>query len=358
METFAQCSVRHCLDMIAPFEAKEEQKEKGQLEFYQFIVSIYRGMYERPEDYVVFPAPYEEYRKKVRLNTIKKEKEHASDSRESTLRNTIQQAIQFYATYFYNVGLRGTGIDEQSGALTVPKEEYADVIRLLSRIHESKYNTARYEVLERLGIRIYEKGDDVYIGHEKYTQAMEGLLYLCKAPESKYKWMNFLRLDYKNAYLLIPTVEDICKTLSVHSTKIVKKLEENLAGKKIKTKIKPLRGIVSDFKWKVEYSHKGKNICGFYADMEYFMLCLYFNNFQNITEFAKDLYEKDIALFTWFKNQFPERLCKCPSNRRVYFANEPRRICGLSNRAEIVNPDKDDVERAVHILRTYRKLDN
>lgn len=35
METFAQCSVRHCLDMIAPFEATEEQKEKEQLEFYQ-----------------------------------------------------------------------------------------------------------------------------------------------------------------------------------------------------------------------------------------------------------------------------------------------------------------------------------
>ena len=127
---------------------------------------------------------------------------------------------------------------------------------------------------------------------------------------------------------------------------------------KIKARIKPLRGIVSDFRWKVEYSHKGKNICGFYADTEYFMLCLYFNNFQNITEFAKVLYEQDRELFDWFKNQFPERLCKCPSNRRVYFANESRRICGLSNRAEIVNPDEDDVGRALHILRKYRKLDN
>lgn len=358
METFAQCSVRHCLDMIAPFEATEEQKKKGQLEFYQFMVSIYQGMYERPEDYMVFPAPYEAYRERVRLKPMKKEKEHTSDSRESTLRNTIQQAIQFYATYFYNVGLRCTGIDEHSGALIISRSEYMDIIHIMSRIHESKYNIARYEVLERLGIRICEKGDDVYIGHEEYTQAMEGLLYLCKVPESKYKWMNFLRLDYKNAYLPIPTVEDICKTLSVHSTEVVRKLEENLAGMKIKAKIKPLRGIVSDFKWKVEYSHKGKNICGFYADMEYFMLCLYFNNFQNITEFAKVLYEQDRELFAWFKNQFPERLCKCPSNRRVYFANEPRRICGLSNRAEIVNPDKDDVERALHILRKYRKLDS
>lgn len=358
METFAQCSVRHCLDMIASFEATEEQKEKGQLEFYQFMVSIYQEMYERPEDYMVFPIPYEAYRERARLKPMKKEKEHTSDSRESTLRNTIQQAIQFYATYFYNVGLRCTGIDEHSGALIISRSEYMDVIHIMSRIHESKYNIARYEVLERLGIRICERGDDVYIGHEEYTQAMEGLLYLCKAPESKYKWMNFLRLDYKNAYLPTLTVEDICKTLSVHSTGIVRKLEENLAGMKIKARIKPLRGIVSDFRWKVEYSHKGKNICGFYADMEYFMLCLYFNNFQNITEFAKVLYEQDRELFDWFKKQFPERLCKCPSNRRVYFANEPCRICGLFNKAEIVNPDEDDVGRALHILRTYRKLDN
>ena len=35
---------------------------------------------------------------------------------------------------------------------------------------------------------------------------------------------------------------------------------------------------------------------------------------------------------------------------------EACRICGLSNRAEIVNPDKEDVERALYILRRYRKI--
>ena len=54
--------------------------------------------------------------------------------------------------------------------------------------------------------------------------------------------------------------------------------------------------------------------------------------------------------------QFPERLCKCPGNRRVCFGEEPSRICGMSNRVEIVNPDKEDVERALYILRKYRKL--
>lgn len=359
METYAQRSVKHCLDMIAPFEASEQRLYEGQSQFYHFMVSIYRGMYEKPEEYLVFPAPYEEYTKKSKQQTVqpKKEKEHVKDSTESTLRNTFQQAIQFYASYFYNLGLKCDRIDAQSGALLISKEEYSGVLRQMRRFHESKYNTERYEVLERLGIQTQENGGTVRIVHTSYPRAMEGLEYLCKAPESKYKWMNFLRMDYKNAYAPIPTVEDICKTLPARSVEIVRELERNLSGMKLKTQIKPLRGIVSDFQWKVSYVYKGKNVCGFCADNECFMLYIHFNHFQNINEFAKTLYEEDRRLFLWFKNQFPERLCKCPSNRRVYFGDEARRICGLSNRAEIVNPKEEDVEKALKILRKYRRME-
>lgn len=102
--------------------------------------------------------------------------------------------------------------------------------------------------------------------------------------------------------------------------------------------------------------YKGKNICGFYADNESFMLCIYFNHFQNISEFANLLYEEDHDLYLWFKEQFPERLCKCRNNRRVTFGDESRRICGLSNRAEIVNPDDYDVDKALYVLRKYRNI--
>lgn len=359
METYAQRSVRHCLDMIAPFETGGRQGEEGQFQFYQFMVSLYQEMYEKPEEFMVFAAPYEEYRMKWEQKKAarKKEKEHTNDSRESTLRNTFQQAIQFYALYLYNVGVKSKGIDKQSGALIIPKENYLDVMERMNRIHEPEYNPQRYEVLSKLGIQVSERGDMVFILHKSHTQAMEGIEYLCKAPESKYKWMNFLRLDYKNAYAPVPAVEDICKTLPDQSAEAVKRLEENLAGMKVRVKIRPLRGIVSDFKWKVEYSHKGKNICGFYADNEYFMVCIYFNQFQNISEFAQILSKENHDLFLWFKEQFPERLCKCPSNRRVDFGDETRRICGLSNRAEIVNPGREDIDRALYILRKYRNMD-
>ena len=358
METHAQHSIKHCLDMIAPFEMSNQQKEDGRFQFYQFMVSLYREMYQQPEEYMVFPKPYEEYARKLKEQEAqkKKEKAHVNNSKESTLRNTFQQAIQFYALFFYNIGLKSKGIDERSGALIILKEEYIDVLNKMNRIHESKYNAERYEVLSKLGIQIYQNDHTVRIAHTTYKQAMEGIEYLCKAPDSKYKWMNFIRLDFKNAYSPIPTVNDICKTLPVRSAEAVKKLEDNLSGINIKAKIKPLRGIVSDFKWKVEYAYKGKNICGFYADNEYFMLCIYFNYFENINEFSKILYEEDHELFQWFKNQFPERLCKCPNNRRVYFGNEPRRICGLSNRAEIVNPDDYDIDKALCVLRKYRNI--
>ena len=80
METYAQHSVRHCIDMIAPFEMPGEQEEGGLLQFYQFMVSLYRGMYERPEEYLVFPKPYEEYRAKLKGQKAqeKKEKEHTA----------------------------------------------------------------------------------------------------------------------------------------------------------------------------------------------------------------------------------------------------------------------------------------
>lgn len=359
METCAQRSIKHCLEMIAPFEASARQAEEGQLQFYQFMVSIYRKMYERPEEYMVFPTPYEEYITKLKQKGVqeKREKEHVRDSRESTLRNTFQQAIQFYASYFYNIGVNCSDVDRQTGALAISKEKYSDVLNQMNRIHESNYNSERYEVLYGLGLRICENGDMIDISLNGYEQAMSGVQYLCKAPDSKYKWMNFLRLDYKNAYSPIPSVDDICKTLSAESAEVVKKLEDNLSGMKIKKKIRPLRGIVSDFKWKVEYSYKGKNICGFYADKIYFMLCIYFNHFQNINDFAKLLYEEDVDLFQWFKKQFPEKLCKCPNNRRVYLGEETRRICGMSNRAEIVNPDNEDIEKALYILRKYRGLD-
>ena len=156
METHAQRSIKHCLDMIAPFEASNQQLEDGQAQFYHFMVSLYSGMYENPEEYLVFPEPYEEYIKKLEQQRkhARKEKEHVTDSKESTLRNTFQQAIQFYALYFYNLGLASNGTDAENGSLIIAKEDYARVISQMNRLHGSIHNVKRYELLSKLGIKI------------------------------------------------------------------------------------------------------------------------------------------------------------------------------------------------------------
>lgn len=356
METTAQRSVRHCLAMLAPFEASDEEAREGQEQFYIFMRSLYEGMYGEPEAWFVFPAPYEEYIKKTAgEDKPTKERVHAKDSRESTLRNVFQQAIQFYAMYFYNLGIQAEHIGRDPGALFVTKDAYKGILRKLGRLHEPQYNAQRLAVLERLGVCVKEEeGGIVRIFNAARPRMMEGIRYLCGAPESKYKWMNFLRMDYKNAYSPVPEVEDICKTLPEAYAAVIKRLEGVLAGRKIKVQVKPLRGIVSDFCWKVAYVQKGSNICGFYADNESFMLCIHFNNFMNISKFAEVLYEEDRGLFAWFRAQFPERLCKCPNNRRVSFHGEERRICGLCSRAEILDPAPEDVERALYVLRKYR----
>ena len=57
------------------------------------------------------------------------------------------------------------------------------------------------------------------------------------------------------------------------------------------------------------------------------------------------------------KNQFPDRLCKCQSNRRVNYGDETRRICGLSNPTETANPNAVNVGNALYILKRYRNID-
>lgn len=353
MTTLAQRSAAHCLSMIAPFESTDEALAQGQEEFHRFITALYRGMAEDPEEYFVFPAPYEAYIAKRRLRPVKTEKEHAGDSRESTLRNTFQQAIQFYARWFFELGTRCRRLDEQGG-LVLDDAAYRDALSRMERFRGAEHHADRYALLARLGIRTVEENGEVVVSHAAYPHMMEGLLYLCRAPESAYKYMNYLRLDYQNACAPVPPVADILKTLPAHSADAVRRLEAQLADRKFRTKIRPLRGITSDFRWKVEYSVRGKNVCGFYADCDSLMLCVYFNSSRNITALARELADEDPALFSWFRAQFPERLCRCPHNRRVVFGEETRHICGLSNRAEIVDPGPEDVERAVTVLRRFR----
>jgi hypothetical protein len=180
-----------------------------------------------------------------------------------------------------------------------------------------------------------------------------GLRVLCSAPEGKYKYTNYLRLDYKGFRGDMPGIEDVKSTMKKEHAVSVDLLLKLFGGVKMKYKVKPLRSITSGHGWKVEYTLNGKNAFGFFAEPDYLALYIYFNNAKNITETSRKL-ENNSELFDWFCGRFPERLCKCRSNRVVTFGNLKRRICGLSNRAEIINPGKGDIQKCMEVIKIFR----
>lgn len=346
--TAAQRSVAHCLAMLAPGETEDP----GERAFYDFMRSLYTDMEKEPEAFYVFSAPYEAYlRQRTERNAPRPEKAHAADSRESSLRNTFQHQIQFYASYLYALGCRGQWTET---GLRLTRVAMAQVQKEMERTPDKKQHALRYALLRDRGLRTEEKGEEFLFSFPDAPEIAEGWKTLCLSPETPYKWMNFLRLDFRNAAGTAPSVVDICKTLPQKYTQVIREMEESLSAFPLKKRIRPLRGIVSDFQWKVEYVSRGKNMLGFYAHPDSLTLCVYFNDFRNINVLAAWLESEEPALFEWFRAQLPERLCVCPYNRRVKLGEENRRICGFSNRTETRDPTPRDVENALRVFRKFR----
>jgi hypothetical protein len=121
-------------------------------------------------------------------------------------------------------------------------------------------------------------------------------------PESTYKYMNYLRLDYKGYYRAIPDINDIKATMDKEHAGILSLLCSLLDNPKIKIKLQPLRSITSNNKWKVRYILDGK--------------CVF--------QFSK--------------------------NKAVMFGNQERRICGSTNQIELFFPNEDDVKKSFALI--------
>ena len=361
-DSSAQKSIWHCLMMLSNFEAvkadilgfPEDCIISGEKDFYQFMETLYRDMNINPVKYFIPISAYEKY-----INGTKTDrpftKAHQTDAKECKLRNEIQQAIEFYPNYFYAMGKVAEGICKETFSLIIEKSKYDSALRSLDRPHIFKDNGQRLEALASAGIIIDESNSMCFISCKKYLKMFLGLHVLCSAPESKYKYMNYLRLDYKGYYRSMPNLEDIKQTMTKEHAVCVDSILLLFNNAKIKYRVKPLRSIVSSHGWKVEYTVSGKNVFGFFAEPDYLALYIYFNDPKNITAISKE-FENDFELFEWFCSAFPDRLCKCPSNRVVIFGGVKRRICGLSNRAEIINPCADDIEKSITVIKRFHSI--
>jgi len=358
----AQKSIWHCIMMLSEFEAvpikntdfNEKDIIEGEKDFYDFMNNLYQLMYKNPEKYAIPTAPYDEYIKSEKFNKPVV-KAHQNDGVECKLRNTFQQAIEFYPKYFYQLGFAAEGICRDTFSLIVNKAMYNNALGSLDNTYIYKENGQRIKALADMGIKVEEINDTCHISCKTAPKMFLGLWVLCSAPESKYKYMNYLRLDFKGYLRSMPEIEDVKFTMLKEHAECVDLILSLFANLNLKYKVKPLRSITTAHGLKVEYTLAGKNIFGFFAEPDYLALYIYFNDAKNITEMSRQL-ENNTELFQWFCDAFPERLCKCKSNRAVMFGNEKRRICGLSNRAEIVNPTADDAAKGIEIIKMFRGL--
>ena len=353
-------SVLHCIRMLAPFrEALPElgfstsDLAEGERQFYAFVKALYGEMYGDPAFFLIPEGEYDDYMGTAGERKKTAERRHETDQKECRLRNRFQQAIRFYTAYLYELGIRAESLE--NGVLTLSEASWREARKAVEWPHLRGGNEPRYQRLHALGLDERCEPGGVYITSREYPKMMYGLWALCAAPDNKYRYMDYLRLDYRAALRGGPEAAEIYATLSPERAAAVRTLHEAMAGLGMRVKIKPLREITSGSRWKVEYQEHGKCAAGFYAGPDSLTFCLYFGSAGRVTEISARLWEEKPALGAWLDSKFPERLCKCPSNRRVELGDGPRRICGLSCRAEIEEPTPGEIENYLSIFTLLRE---
>lgn len=361
----AQKSIWHILKMLSPFEAvnvdisgfESADIVTGEKEFYQFMKALYEEMYTNLEKFAISTTAYTKYMKKKETNPVFI-KLHKKDTYESALRNAFQQAIQFYPNFFFHIGVAADELCPDTYSLIISKSKYRNLLQIINRPYSLfREGEKRLAALTSAGIVVSELDGMYHLSCQAYPKMFLGLWVLCRAPKTPYKYMNFLRLDYKGFNRDMPDVDDIKRTMKDAHTGYVDSLIKLFEHKNMRYKITPLRSIVSGNGWKIRFILKEKSVFGFFSDPDYLALYLYFNDAKNISEMASRLQDTDPELFDWFCDQFPERLCKCPNNRTVVFGTVRKRICGLSNKAEVVDPNDDDIRKSMMVLKIFRGID-
>lgn len=349
-------SILHCLRMLAPFReaipscshANSDMAE-GERQFYAFIKGLYGEMYSDPAFFLIPQGEYDEY-----LQSLPPKEEtgdgddHKVDQKESRLRNRFQQAIRFYAAYLYELGTRAQSLDK--GVLVLTAAAWQEARKAMEWPHLRGENGPRFQRLQVLGLDERQEPGLVYITCREFPKMLYGLWALCKAPQNKYHYMDYLRVDYRAALHGSPQPGDIFATLNPERAQSARIFHKTMTAQGLKLYVKPLREITSGSSWKGEYRREGRCIAGFYADPDAFTLCLYLGSPEKVGEASAALWARDPLLGVWFDSKFPERRCTCAHNCRVQLGDGPRRICGMACRAEILDPSFEDLQTAMSIL--------
>jgi hypothetical protein len=356
----AQYSIWHSIMMLATFEDAQirlngfDNKDviKGEKDFYAFMKTLYQDMYKNPAQYAVPAAEYDDYMKSVDIDKTVADP-HRHDAKESKLRIKFQQAIQFYPDYFWEIGLAADEICNKNYELVISKSQYHNALASLDHAHIKETNGQRLNALMDRGLAVKETGTKVHISCRQYPAMFLGLKVLLTAPESKYKHLNYLRLDYKGRHRAMPEIEDIQATLETEHRDTLNLLLPLFVTPKTRYALYPLSNITSGSNWKVDYFINSKRIFGFYAGPGFLSIGVLFKTPENLMRVIKTLEATDPKLLEWFCNQFTEVFHDCPRNKTIMFGKQKKNICCGSSggKMEITNPQKNDVKRCIEIIK-------
>lgn len=334
-------------DEVVPSGLVEEEIDalrSGEANLRRFMVDMFTDMYENPDAYGIPVGVYDSYMD----GRDRRSMGHKNDPKESRLRNQFQQAIQFYQKLLFEMGAGG----EVDGARLRMETAVMDgmINKYNLRLIRGTQNQ-RLNALTRLGMTIRRNDDAVVFENTRYPGMFTALRALARAGRGVLALTNVLRCDFRGlikGYKL--GLEDVVAILPEKLRDNILAMDGFMQELGAKITIQPLKNTTLFSPWKVSYTREGRSIYGFHAEPNRLEVYAYFNKSDNISRLGCRLKEEADPLYTWFNEHIPIRECRCPNNRRVDIGGETKRICGLMNRLEVINPDGEDLARLRSVI--------
>ena len=351
-------SIWHSAVFMAPFYEvipprlngrEANDLREGEKNLYRFMTDLYSDMYDNPEKYYLPVMEYD-----LLLNGRDWRSLNGNDKKkESNLRNRFQRKIQFYQKLLFEIGINGE-TEAGTDSLSSDKPILTNVIanHTLRIIWDQREQCA--EALSRLGLEIKRFNNKITVSNSQYPKMLFALSALCKAGKGKFALTNFLRCDFRgllNSY--IPGFEDTVSILPDGFKKKAIIMNEFMKDLKCKTIVEPLKNTTLYSEWKLFYSFKGKSIYGFHSDTESLKTFAYFNHYENVSRMGYILKEESDSLYNWFYDCIPISMCSCRNNKLVNVGGREKRICGLTNRIDVINPDDANLKNLKRIIEIY-----
>lgn len=354
-------SIWHAAVFMAPFYEvippqmtgrAAENLQTGEKSLYQFMTDLYADMYAQPDAYLLPVGEYDRFMQgRDRQHLQKKEVQ-----KESRLRNSFQQAIQFYQKLLFEIGVHAEPVNgvEQ---VTMHQAVLADMTKnhKFSKIRGEEIE--RTYALRRLGLEMMQTTERIIVSNHAYPHLFTALSALCHAPNKKFALTHFLRCDFRG--LLPghqPGFDDAAAVLPDEFRSMVVDMETWLHSLNCKVAVEPLKNTTLHSYWEVSYRQKGKPLYAFHADTDRLDAFAYFNHPENVGRMGYLAKAASDALYAWFYERIPARICACRNNRAVDIGGQKKRICGLMNRLNIVNPNQMDWQNLKQIITMYVRM--